>query len=215
MHAGWRCPLLLLALFAFATPGCAPKTAPTEPAGTGAYDDAVKAFGSGNYAAAAEGFEQATGQTPDKADAYYFLGLSLQKSLNARAEQAYLKALSLDGSNVLAMEALGILYFSAGDFGKAGMWLEKAASMDGKNAEAALCLGDVYFLSGQCDKALPLYRKAAQLDPQLASAARRVDAAEKSCAKGGAAKSFEQPAAPSAPQPAGKPAPKIIDLNDI
>ena len=114
------------------------------------------------------------------------------------------------------MEALGLLYFSIGEFGEARTWLEKAAAAGGKNAEAALCLGEILYLDGQCREALAAYEKAASLDPRLTAAARRIIVANRTCGKGKDAKPAGEPASAPAPSQAPeKPAPKVIDLNDI
>jgi len=213
MRAGLRLFPLLLAIALFA--GCAPKNAtPPAPSGEAAFEAGAAKFQAGDYAGAAEQFAVAAEETPGKAETYYLLGLSLHKSLYVRSEAAYRKALSLDPGHVPSMEALGILYFSIGDFGKAKAQLEKAASLEGKSAEAAVCLGDIYFFEGRCPEALASYEKAAALDPMLASAPKRAAMAGKNCRK--AAPATAAPSEAPAPAPAAdKPAPKVIDLNDI
>ncbi len=213
MRAGLRLFPVILVLAFFA--GCAPKSAPPPaPTGDGAFEAGTAKFQSGDYAGAAEQFSLAAEQEPGKAETYYLLGLSLHKSLYVRSEAAYRKALSLDPGYVPSMEALGILYFSIGDFARAGEWLEKAAGLDGKSAEASVCLGDIYFFEGRCPQALAAYEKASVLDPALASAPKRAAMAKKSCGK-----AVSVPAAPSgapaAAPAANKSAPKVIDLNDI
>lgn len=204
--------LLVLALFA----GCAPKSAPP-PASTGqaAFEAGAAKFQSGDYAGAAEQFAMAAEQEPGKAETYYLLGLSLHKSLYVRSEAAYRKALSLDPAHVPSMEALGILYFSIGDFGKARAQLENAAGHEGKSAEAAVCLGDINYFEGRCPQALEAYEKAAVLDPTLSSAPKRAAMVKRNCGKAAFAATEKPSGAPPPAPAADKPAPKVIDLNDI
>ncbi len=83
------------------------------------------------------------------------------------AEAAYRKSISLDGSQVEALNALGSLYAERGDLERSVQQFEKALAIAPDASHLHNNLGFAYVLLGHMEKAYTAIRKALAVDPSL------------------------------------------------
>ena len=186
-----RKPVLLLAVFCllFAV-SCTPQysTSP-EPSAQELFDSGMRAFNQEQYQVALSNFEQAVMKSPGFVDAQFYAGLSAWKlNMVERAKRSFLDALRLDANHVKTREALGILYYSTGEFDRARQQLEAARSLNSVNPEVYLDLGRIYVMEGRCPEALQVFEKGLQVDSSYLPLKNEYDAARHKCGKGGPAK---------------------------
>ncbi|WP_153108951.1 LytR C-terminal domain-containing protein [Propionivibrio limicola] len=100
--------------------------------------------------------------------AYYQLGRYYQGQQRfVQAEEAYLKAISMDARHVDAFNALGSLYGERGELDKAIHSFQRAIAIAPGAAYLRNNLGFAYFLQGRYDEAYASVRQALGLDPRL------------------------------------------------
>ena len=74
-------------------------------------------------------------ENPNQADAYNYMGLAyFFKDNSEKAEELFLKSISIDGKYLPAIENIAYFYNRNGDLDKAKKYYEKAANLGSKNA---------------------------------------------------------------------------------
>ncbi|NMC48559.1 MAG: tetratricopeptide repeat protein [Desulfovibrio sp.] len=167
--------------------GCKRETPPPMPMYTAQqyYDMGLQAFTAENFVQATQYFESAVSLSPSMADAHYYLGLCYMKqNMLRRAEDSLVTALRYNPGLVRAREALGILYYTKGDYFQAKRELEQARVMYSTNAQVYYYLGSIYMSEGNCPTALGLFTRAVELDPSSIPARQALDDAKRRCGKG-------------------------------
>lgn len=109
-------------------------------------------------------------------DVWINLGIAYRnKGDFSQALDSFKKALSLNTTNAIIYNNMGVLYFSIfqqthqrNDSSKAAEYLKKAIELDPSMASAYNTLGILNQISGNLDKALLLWEKSVKLDPDFA-----------------------------------------------
>lgn len=187
--------LAALVCVSMLTMGCKRETQEPYPAYTAQqyFDMGMQAFSAENYPQATQYFEACVSMAPSMADAHYYLGLCYMKqNMLRRAEDSLATALRYNPGLVRAREALGVLYYSKGDYFQAKRELEQCRAAYSTNPQVYLYLGNIYLSEGNCPAALAMYTRTLELDPTSIPARQGLDEAKRACGKG--------PAKP-APQP--------------
>lgn len=83
---------------------------------------------------------------------------------------ALMKKISADPRDVASLQALGDLYFQAGDYKNASLWEKKVLAIDPKNVTALLGLGASQFNLGNAKDAEQSWLRVTALDPKKAEA---------------------------------------------
>ena len=128
------------------------------------------------YGEALKCFEEALKYYPDNQNLYYYVGVCAGYMSHATldfnasgknevkynylklAEEAYLRAISIEDRYVRALYGLGVLYvFELDEPEKAVPHLEKALSVDTKNLDTMFVLARAYYSSYEFDKAVEIY----------------------------------------------------------
>ena len=128
------------------------------------------------YGEALKCFEEALKYYPDNQNLYYYVGVCAGYMSHAAldfnasgknevkynylklAEEAYLRAISIEDRYVRALYGLGVLYvFELDEPEKAVPHLEKALSVDTKNLDTMFVLARAYYSSYEFDKAVEIY----------------------------------------------------------
>jgi len=78
---------------------------------------------------------------------------------------ALMTRLATDAEDVEALQSLANLYFGAGDYATAGLWLDKLLAVDPDNVSALLGNGAVAYNVGDLAAAESAWTRAAELDP--------------------------------------------------
>lgn len=106
---------------------------------------AISALKSGNFGEAEKLLDSGVKKFPLNVTFWVNRGYA-QKRLgkNTAAEASYLRALTLQPKNAIALNNLGMLYFGTGRFAEAAQALEKALAADPAYADARLNLAAVY-----------------------------------------------------------------------
>lgn len=132
----------------------------------------------GDYAAAAQSFEEAAALTPDNAEAWLWLGVA-QKKLGdaAAAEQSFVRARQAAGRDIEYYIQRGQVLSSAGFLEEARQDIETALALDPEEPRAYLYLGGILELQGQLFEAIQAMERASELSekrdqPQLTAIAR-------------------------------------------
>jgi tetratricopeptide (TPR) repeat protein len=149
------------------------------------FDMGMQAFTAENYPQATQYFETAVSMAPSMADAHYYLGLCYMKqNMLRRAEDSLLNALRYNPGLLRAREALGVLYYTKGDYFQAKRELEQCRAAYSTNPQVYLYLGNIYLAEGNCPVALAMYTRALEIDPTSIPARQGYDEAKRSCGKG-------------------------------
>ena len=130
------------------------------------------------YGEALKCFQEALTYYPDNQNLYYYVGVCAGYMSHAAmdynasgtnevkynylklAEEAYLRAISIEDRYVRALYGLGVLYvFELDEPEKAIPHLEKALSIDTKNLDTMFVLARAYYSSYEFDKAIEMYDK--------------------------------------------------------
>ncbi|MBR5402377.1 MAG: tetratricopeptide repeat protein [Treponema sp.] len=130
------------------------------------------------YGEALKAFEEALKYYPDNQNLYYYVGvcagymshaaLDFNASGNNEvkynylklAEEAYLRAITIEDRYVRALYGIGVLYvFELDEPAKAIPHLEKAISIDTKNLDAMFVLARAYYSNYEFEKSAAMYDK--------------------------------------------------------
>jgi cytochrome c-type biogenesis protein CcmH/NrfG len=79
---------------------------------------------------------------------------------------ALMQKLSADPADVTTMRSLGDLYYTAGDYATAAIWMERILQVDDQNVDALLALGAAQFNVGSTADAETEWRKVLAIDPK-------------------------------------------------
>ena len=130
------------------------------------------------YGEALKCFQEALKYYPDNQNLYYYVGVcagymshaaldfggtgNTQQKYNylKLAEEAYLRAISIEDRYVRALYGIGVLYvFELDESQKAIPYLEKAIEIDTKNIDAMFVLARAYYSCYEFDKSIEMYDK--------------------------------------------------------
>jgi hypothetical protein len=78
---------------------------------------------------------------------------------------AYMTRLAADASDVDALQGLANLYFAAGDFATASVWLDKLLAVEPDDIDALLGAGAVAYNLGRLDEAEEAWLRVLELEP--------------------------------------------------
>lgn len=97
---------------------------------------------------------------------------TLDTSVYASAEQAYMNALEIDSQSVEAMVGLAWVHNSEHEFEAGKTWATKAISLDPRNDQAYSLLGDAFLEEGDYQLAELNYQTALSIRPSLSTYSR-------------------------------------------
>jgi tetratricopeptide (TPR) repeat protein len=139
------------------------------PAATSTSDDVTKGTAlvkAGDWNGARASFEAAIKKNPKQADAYYYLGLVMDKTGDrGAAEKNYKTALDLQPDLQEAAENLTAIYIETQKFDDAIVLAKKALARNAKNAEMQLNLAIALSGKGDVDNATKAFDGAVKLAP--------------------------------------------------
>ena len=108
-----------------------------------------------------------TAWLPEKAGAWYRLGVALKQSGELeQAIEAYRKAIELDPKDAYPWNGLGLVYYDLGRYEEAMEAYRRAIELDPKDAYPWNGLGNVYRDLGQYEEAIKAYKKSLNLKPR-------------------------------------------------
>ncbi|OGO17380.1 MAG: hypothetical protein A2Z14_12010 [Chloroflexi bacterium RBG_16_48_8] len=119
----------------------------------------------GNWKFASRAFRNAVTIQPDYAEAYAYLGLSLDQ-LEENGIIELLKAVELDPDSAIPHLFLGMHWLDQIKVDMALIEFERAASLDPKNPAILVQIGAAYEAKGEIQNAIRSYRTAAEIDSQ-------------------------------------------------
>jgi Tfp pilus assembly protein PilF len=138
-----------------------PSAEPSKTVANVTYGDAEAVFRKGRYADAAELFGSFVESHPTSFSGHYMLGLSAWKAGDrGRAEQALLRAVELDGTNVKARTNLSRVLLEQGRATDAQPHMERAVELQPESHEVWRVLGNVKSELGRGEEAIAAYRHA-------------------------------------------------------
>jgi len=130
------------------------------------------------YGEALKCFQEALTYYPDNQNLYYYVGVcagymshqaldynasgtnEVKYNYLKLAEEAYLRAISIEERYVRALYGLGVLYvFELNESEKAIPYLEKAISIEKNNLDAMFVLARAYYSAFEFDKSVEMYDK--------------------------------------------------------
>lgn len=130
-----------------------------------AYEDAEKAFQSGDYAEASSLFGAYVERRPGNVWGHYMLGLSSWKAGNlARAVEAFDRALALDSTHVKSLLNSSRVFLELNETGRALERTSRALAIDPRNADALRLRGRALHNAGELESAIESYRSALVVD---------------------------------------------------
>ena len=118
---------------------------------------------------AVEAFRQSTGDRPDYAEAWAFLGEARQHLIGDNSENAFSdleKALELDPASLTANTFLALYWQRQGRYDQALGYLKTATDLYPDNPALQVELGNTYAILGEIETAHQKYQRAIELDPQ-------------------------------------------------
>ena len=130
-----------------------------------AYEDAEKAFASGDYVEAASLFGAYTERRPENVWGHYMLGLSSWKAGNlARAAESFDRALALDSTHVKSLLNSSRVLLELNETDRALERTSRALAIDPRNADALRLRGRALHNAGELESAIESYRSALIVD---------------------------------------------------
>jgi tetratricopeptide (TPR) repeat protein len=114
---------------------------------------------------AARAFQAAIVFEPSYADAYIFLGLSLDE-LGKDGLESYQQAIELNPDGALGYLYLGVYWLRNGSPDMAIENFERASDLEPENPMIAVQMGHAFEIKGEIETALNAYRAATELEPQ-------------------------------------------------
>ena len=151
------------------SPGTAKPGGTDGPAATSTSDDVTRgtaAIKAGDWTTARASFEAAIKKNPKQADAYYYLGLVMDKTGDRpAAEKNYKAALDLQPDLQEAAENLTAIYVESQKFDEAIVIAKKALARNSKNSEMQLNLAVALSGKGDVDGATKAFDDALKLAP--------------------------------------------------
>lgn len=98
--------------------------------------------------------------------AWQYASACIKLNRVADAKQALTKVVQADSQNVMATRELGAIYFHAGEFEKAALFLRKSFALKA-DADVAFLLGKTYLATGATDSAAVFFKEATAKNPSL------------------------------------------------
>ncbi|MDQ7832124.1 MAG: tetratricopeptide repeat protein [Desulfovibrionaceae bacterium] len=187
MKIRMACALAALVCISMLAMGCKKQVEEPYPAYTAQqyYDMGLQAFTAEDFVQATQYFETAASMAPSMADAHYYLGLCyIKQNMLRKAEDSLVTALRYNPGLLGAREALGVLYYTKGDYFQARRELEQCRAMYSTNPQVYYYLGNIYMSEGNCPAALAMFTRALELDPGSIPARQGYDQAKRACGKG-------------------------------
>lgn len=130
-----------------------------------AYEDAEKAFRSGDYEEATALFTAYAERRPENVWGHYMLGLSSWKAGNlARAAASFDRALALDSAHVKSLLNSSRVYLELNETEKALERTSRALAIDPRSPDALRLRGRALHNSGDLESAIEAYRSALVVD---------------------------------------------------
>lgn len=130
-----------------------------------AYEDAEKAFRSGDYPEAVELFTAYTGRRPGNVWGHYMLGLSSWKAGNlAQAAASFDRALSLDSAHVKSLLNSSRVFLELNETEKALDRTARALAIEPRSPDALRLRGRALHNAGDLESATEAYREALVVD---------------------------------------------------
>ncbi|HEU4829807.1 MAG TPA: tetratricopeptide repeat protein [Gemmatimonadales bacterium] len=130
-----------------------------------AYEDAEKAFRSGDYPEAVELFTAYTERRPENVWGHYMLGLSAWKEGNlARAAEAFDRALALDSAHVKSLLNSSRVFLELNETDKALERTARAIAIEPRSPDALRLRGRALHNAGDLESAIEAYREALVVD---------------------------------------------------
>jgi tetratricopeptide (TPR) repeat protein len=131
------------------------------PKTSSSFADGETAFNARKYGEATAIFEGYAAQRPKNAWGHYMVGLSAWKNGDlAKSEQAFERALSIDGSHMKSLVNESRLFIDQKRYDDAIDRLTRASEIDPESAVVLRLLGRTYTAKGETDKAIDAYRSA-------------------------------------------------------
>jgi len=119
----------------------------------------------GNWEYASHTLRNAVALQPDYAEAYAYLGLSLDQ-MDENGIVELLKAIELDPDNAIAHLFLGMHWLDQKKVDMALIEFDRAIALDPMNPAIIVQIGTAYEIKGEIQNALQSYRAAAEIDTQ-------------------------------------------------
>ncbi|MGE5926307.1 MAG: tetratricopeptide repeat protein [Gemmatimonadota bacterium] len=130
-----------------------------------AYEDAEKAFRSGDYEEATALFTAYTERRPENVWGHYMLGLSSWKAGNlARAAVSFDRALALDSTHVKSLLNSSRVFLELNETEKALERTSRALAIDPRSPDALRLRGRALHNAGELESAIDAYRSALVVD---------------------------------------------------
>jgi tetratricopeptide (TPR) repeat protein len=132
-----------------------------------AYEDAEKAFRSGDYTEATSLFTAYTERRAENVWGHYMLGLSSWKAGNlARAAESFDRALALDSTHAKSLVNSARVFLELNETGKALERTSRALAIDPRSADALRLRGRALHNAGELESAVEAYRQALVVNGQ-------------------------------------------------
>jgi tetratricopeptide (TPR) repeat protein len=134
----------------------------------------ITALSTSDYDEAVEQFEMATAVYDEDPVGWVNLGVAYSNSEpsdrlpdpDAKAREAFQKAVEMDPSYIEGWRNLGISYRNASEYAEAQEAFSRIVELDPQDVDALVSLGDMSFTLEDYEKALQSYASAAELQPE-------------------------------------------------
>lgn len=131
------------------------------------FNDGVKKVNSGDLTGAIKSFETSLVINQKHTESYQNLAYAFTKNEQIeKATETYLNWLTVDPGNVVAMKALGAIYFDQKEFDKALEVYQKILKLTPDDVDAIAYIAMLYDNKGEPDKAVEYYQKALEKRPE-------------------------------------------------